>query len=111
MTINELKSTLRGEKTIGDTIKSVGGMVVGFGADIVATMALTALTAGGAKSSKGLKKVAIGAGIFMLSMKIGEEVEEYFYKTCDGLKDAFSKAKKEVEEAKKEAETEDENEE
>ena len=110
MTVNELKATLKGEQTVGDTLKTIGGMVVNYGSDIAVATALTALTAGTKK--KGFKKAALGVGIFVLSMKIGEEAETYFYKVVDDLKETFKTAKKEVAEALEEADEEDdENEE
>lgn len=107
MSINEIKNAFRGEKNIGETLKTIGGAAVNVGTDMV----VGTLLAAGLCPKKGLKRAVGSLGIFMLSMKVGDLAEEYFYEIIDDLKEAFGKAKEEIEAAAKEEETEeDENE-
>lgn len=98
MSINDIKSAFKGEKNLGETIKTIGGTAVNVGVDMV----VGTLLAAGLCPKKGLKRAVGSLGIMMLSMKIGEVAEDYFHELCDDLKEAFGSAKKELEEAAKE---------
>ena len=98
MSINEIKDAFKGGKNMGETLKTLGGAAVNIGTDMV----VGALLATGLCPKKGIKRAVGSLGIFMLSMKVGDLAEEYFYEVVDDLKEAFGKAKQEIEEAAKE---------
>lgn len=100
MSISDIKSAIRGEQNIGATMKTLAGTAVNVGADLVVGTILAA----GLCPKKGLKRAVGSMAILMLSMKVGDIAEDYFYELVDDLKEAFGNAKKELEEAAKEVE-------
>lgn len=107
MSINEIKEAFQGKQNVGETLKTIGGAAVNVGTDMVIGMMLAA----GLCPKKGLKRAVGSLGIFMLSMKVGDIAEEYFYEIWDDLKEAFGTAKKEIEEAAREEAEENKEEE
>ena len=85
--------------SLGETIKLGAGMVLGLAAD----MAVAALLKRHIPVSKGITKVLIKLGIFAVAMKIGDDVETYFYKVADEAKETFAEAKEEAKKAVQEA--------
>lgn len=84
---------LKNADGMGTTIKLGAGMIIAFAADI----AVTALLKQHVPVGKGIIRLLTKLGIFALGMKIGEDVETYFYKVCDDTKAAWDEAKKEAE--------------
>lgn len=75
-----------------DKVKSLIGIAVGLGADAAISMLLKSHL----PPVKGWKKLGIGLGIFVLSMKVGEECEEYFRKVWEDTVKAFREARTET---------------
>lgn len=95
MSIDEIKSTFRGEKDIGEMVKTIGGAAVNVGVDMV----VGTLLAAGLNPKKGVKRAVGSLGILILSMKVGDIAEDYFREMVDDLKEAFSAGKKEMQKA------------
>lgn len=104
MSINDIKSVVKGEQNLGKTAETLAGAAVNIGTDMV----IGTLLAAGLCPKKGVKRILGSVGILMLSMKVGEVAENYFHEWIKDLKEAFGTAKKELEEAAKEAEEEKE---
>lgn len=100
MTLKEIQSTFKGEKSVGDTLAKVGGLAVNIGTDLVVGGLLTAFVDKG----KGIKRILGAVGVFIFAMKCGEEAENYFYKVVEDTKEAISSAKKQVKEVVEEVE-------
>lgn len=99
MSIDEIKSVVKGEQSLSQTAESLAGAAVNIGTDMV----IGTLLAAGLCPKKGVKRFLGSVGILILSMKIGEVAENYFHEWIRDLKEAFGTAKKEIEEAAKEA--------
>lgn len=95
------------ELTTKDKIKMGVGIAICFGADMV----ITTLIGHHMPSLKGWKKAMTMLGTFMIGMKVGEDIENYFYQVCDDTETALKEAKNEIDEVSKEvaAEMEAEN--
>ena len=76
----------------GDMLRMAAGMIVGIGAD----MAISALLGSHIPAGSGWKRVMRKLGIFIISMKIGEDCEVYFNKVFDETRDALGEARKEM---------------
>lgn len=81
-----------------EMIKMGAGLLIGVAVD----MTVTALVGRYLPSTKGWRRVMRAVGTFALGMKIGEDVENYFYQVYDETKDAI----KEVAEIAKDAASE-----
>ena len=91
--IQNAVKTLSGEgMTKGEMLKMAAGIIVGVGAD----MALSAFLGAHMPEGVGWRRVMRRIGIFVLSMKIGEDAENYFNKVFDETREAMSEAKKEM---------------
>ena len=100
MSIADIKSAFKGEQDVGKTLRTLAGTAVNIGADMLTASILAA----GLCPKKGIKRAVGYFALIVLSMKVGDVAEEFFYEVIDDMKDAFGTAKKELEEAKKEAE-------
>lgn len=84
---------LKNSDSMGKTIKLGTGLVIAFAADIaVSSLLKTHIPVG-----KGIVKLLMKLGIFTIGMKVGEDVENYFYKVCEDTKAAWEEARKEAE--------------
>jgi hypothetical protein len=97
-------TSLKKADGIGETIKLGVGFAVGIAADV----AITVLMKGHLPVTKGLTKWMVKLGIFAIGMKVGEDMETYFYKVCDDVKDTYNEAKEEAKKAVAEAIEEEE---
>lgn len=80
------------EKTAGETLKMGVGLIFSFAAD----MAVTAMLKQHVPAGKGLMRIMTKLGIFAIGMKVGEDVENYFYKIVDDTTAAMKEAKEEA---------------
>lgn len=85
--LEELKSKM----TPMNTFKFVAGTVISLGA----TAAVIALMKTGLVGSKGITKLLMKLGIFVLACKAGDEAEHYFKEMFDEAQEAFKDAKEE----------------
>lgn len=83
----------------GETLKLGAGMVIGMAAD----MAVAAILKQHIPVSRGITKLMIKLGIFAVAMKVGDDVETYFYKVADDAKATYMEAKEEARKAVQEA--------
>lgn len=100
--IKSVASIQKGTTEKGEKIKTVAGILAGLGADAV----ISSLLKSHVPAVKGWRKIGIALGIFIISLKVGEECENYFCKVWDETKKALKEAKTEMETAEKEAEAE-----
>lgn len=91
MDLNKELSELKKKVTPLATAKFLVGTVISFGAmeAIVRTLNLPV------QSSKGITKIMMKLGIFMLGCKAGDIAEEYFNDKFDQLIEIFNEAKEE----------------
>lgn len=87
--ITELKQNVTPIKTV----KFLVGTLISCGAMAAVVAALKCPI----QTTKGITKLMMRLGIFVLGCKAGDMAEEYFNKTVDVLTEAFSEAKEEVE--------------
>lgn len=87
--LNELK----GKITPTRTIKFLTGTLISFGATAAIIAALRNPLAG----ARGITKLLMKLGIFVLACKAGDVAEEYFRKTVDDAENAFREAREEAE--------------
>ncbi len=85
-----------------EMIKMSAGMLIGVGADVTVSLLLKHLL----PPVKGRHKIAVAIGSFILSMKIGEDCETYFYKIWDETKAALDEAKTVIEQDEAEGQVE-----
>ncbi|MBO7452308.1 MAG: hypothetical protein J6U54_18420 [Clostridiales bacterium] len=87
---------LKNQNKPGDNVKLGVGLLAGFAADMVVAGLLKAHM----PITKGVIKLLVTFGIFVIAMKAGEEVEEYVVRvwddTRDSIKEAQEEARKEV---------------
>lgn len=74
------------------TMKFIAGTIVSCGAMAAVVSALKGSTAG----AKGLTKLMMKLGIFVLGCKAGDMAEKYFNETMDDLLKAVNEAKEEM---------------
>lgn len=74
-----------------NTAKFLAGTVVSLGA----TAAVIALMKSGLAGSKGVTKLLMKLGIFVLACKAGDVAEKYFKETFDEAQDALKEMKEE----------------
>ena len=97
--IQNLMNLGKGEKmTKGEVIKMAVGTFIGFGVD----MAVSSLLGQYIPAGGGFRRWMKMLGALALGFKLGEDVENWFYKAYDETKDAFAEAKKEIAEAEAE---------
>lgn len=75
-----------------NTAKFIAGTVVSLGA----TAAVIALMKSGLSGSRGVTKLLMKLGIFVLACKAGDVAEKYFKETFDEAQDALKEMKEEV---------------
>lgn len=86
--LNELKSEITPLKTF----KFVAGTLISLGA----TAAVIGMMKSPLNGSKGVTKLLMKLGIFVLACKAGDVAEDYFKKTITEAEKAFEEAKEEV---------------
>ncbi len=86
--LEELKSKM----TPVNTAKFIAGTVISLGA----TAAVIALMRSGLAGSKGVTKLLMKLGIFVLACKAGDVAEKYFKETFNEAQDALKDMKEEV---------------
>lgn len=86
--LNELKSKMT---PIG-TAKFIAGTLASLGA----TAAVIALMKGPLQGSRGVTKLLMKLGIFILACKAGDVAENYLKETVDDAEKAFKEAQEEV---------------
>lgn len=92
MTLASFKE-LRNADNMGVTIKLGAGLLVGLAADV----AVTALLKQYVPIGKGIIRLLCKLGIFAIGLKVGEDVENYFYQFYDDTKSDWAEAKEEAE--------------
>lgn len=86
--IEELKK----EFTPAKTAKFVAGSLISLGA----TSAVIALFKNPLQGAKGITKILMKVGIFVLACKAGDVAEQYFNEQIDQMEDAVKEAQEEV---------------
>ena len=92
MDLNKELEELKAKITPLNTAKFLTGTLISLGA----TAAVIAMMKGGLNGSKGVTKLLMKLGIFVLACKAGDVAEDYFRETFDGAQEAFSDAKKDI---------------
>ena len=92
MTLASFKE-LRNADNMAVTIKLGAGLLIGIAADV----AVTALLKQHVPVGKGIVRLLCKLGIFAIGMKVGEDVENYFYQFYDDTKSDWAEAKQEAE--------------
>ena len=100
MKINETLSEWKKKTTPAETFKTVAGTIVGCGA----MAAVVALMRGSTAGTKGVTKLMMKAGIFVLGCRVGDEAEKYFNSQVDGIIASLKEAKEELEHEQPDAE-------
>ena len=100
MDLNKELEEFKKKITPTNTAKFVIGSVISVGA----TAAVMACMKSGLAGTKGITKLLIKLGIFVLACKVGDTAEEYFNDKFTEVQEAFKDAQKDVQEAVKEAE-------
>lgn len=93
--LNELKSRI----TPMNTFKFLTGTLISLGA----TAAVIGVMKSPLSGSRGVTKLLMKLGIFVLACKAGDVAEEYFKKVMGDAEEAFKEAKGEMEEVLKNA--------
>ena len=92
--LNKELQELKAKMTPLNTAKFLAGTVVSLGA----TAAVIAFMKSGLAGSKGVTKLLMKLGIFVLACKAGDIAESYFKETVEDYEKEFKEAKKEAEE-------------
>lgn len=95
MDLNKELSDLKAKITPLNTAKFIAGTVISLGA----TAAVFALMKTGLNGSKGVTRLLMKLGIFVLACKAGDVAETYFNETFTETQKAFTDAKKDIKEA------------
>ena len=93
--LNELKSKI----TPINTIKFLTGTLISLGATAAVIGVLKSPLAG----ARGITKLLMKLGIFVLACKAGDVAEEYFRKTMDEAVESLKESEEELKEAMKKA--------
>lgn len=93
--LNELKSQI----TPMNTLKFLAGTLISLGA----TAAVIGMMKGPLAGSRGVTKLLMKLGIFVLACKAGDVAKDYFEKYADDAEKAFNETKSEIKEAMKNA--------
>ena len=92
LSLNKELEDLKLKMTPLNTAKFVVGTVASLGA----TAAVIALMKSGLGGSKGVTKLLMKLGIFVLACKAGDVAEDYFKEQFDKVTDAFKEAQEET---------------
>lgn len=92
MDIEKELNALKSEITPLKTFKFVAGTLISLGA----TAAVIGMMKSPLNRSKGVTKLLMKLGIFVLACKAGDVAEDYFKKTITEAENAFEEAKEEV---------------
>lgn len=95
MDFNKELEELKAKMTPMNTAKFIAGTLVSLGA----TAAVIAVMKGGLASSKGITKLLMKLGIFVIACKAGDVAKDYFEKSVDEYVEEFKDAKETVKEA------------
>ena len=90
--LNRELTEIKQKATPVNTAKFLIGTVVSMGA----FAAVTALMKGSLSNSKGVAKLMMRLGIFILGCKAGDVAEEYFSERIESIIKAFNEAKEET---------------
>lgn len=93
--LNDLKASI----TPMSSFKFIMGTLISLGA----TAAVIGMMKGPLAGSRGVTKLLMKLGIFILACKAGDVAEDYFRTEIDKRIDAFKEASKEMKEAMKDA--------
>lgn len=102
--VKSIVSMQNGTMEKSEMIKMTAGIVIGIAADMV----VSALIKEHLPFARGWRKGMLRLGVMIISMKIGEDCENYFNKVWDETKSALDEAKTEIEQAVPETETKEE---
>ena len=83
---------LKNQNNPGDNLKLGVGLLAGIAADMV----IAGLIKAHMPITKGVVKLLVTLGIFAISMKAGEEVEEYVIRVWDDTRESIKEAKEEA---------------
>ena len=86
--LNAIKASI----TPMNTFKFVAGTLISLGA----TAAIIAVLKNPLQGSKGVTKLLMKLGIFVLACKAGDVAEDYFKKTVDEAEKAYKEAKEDI---------------
>jgi prefoldin subunit 5 len=89
---------LKAKMTPIGTIKFLMGTLISFGA----TAAVIAALKNPLQGSRGITKLLMKLGIFVMACKAGDMAEKYFKDTVEDAENAFKEAKEEIKEVAKE---------
>ena len=95
MDIEKELNALKAEITPMNTFKFITGTLISLGA----TAAVIGMMKNPLNGSRGVTKLLMKLGIFVLACKAGDAAEEYFKKTVAEAENAFKEAKDEMKEA------------
>lgn len=98
MDIEKEFQELKAQITPMKTCKFLAGTLISLGA----TAAVIGMMKGSIAGSKGITRLLMKLGIFVLACKAGDVAEEYFKKTAEEAEKAFAEAKEEMKGAVKE---------
>ena len=91
MNLNTDFTQLKEKVTPVNTIKFLAGTLISLGAGMAVSMALK----NSMQASKGLTKLMMKVGIFVLGCKAGDIAEKYFSQTIDDLMKSFKEVQEE----------------
>ena len=94
MDLNKELEELKAQMTPMNTIKFLGGTLVALGA----TAAVIGIMKGGLKGARGVTKLLMKLGIFVLACKAGDTAEDYFREKVTEFMEDSKEAKKEIKE-------------
>lgn len=92
MDLNKELEQLKAKMTPMNTAKFIAGTVISLGA----TAAVIALMRTGLAGSKGVTKLLMKLGIFVLACKAGDVAENYFKETFTEAEEAFKEVQNDV---------------
>ena len=93
MDIEKEIDDLKRKITPTNTIKFLSGTLISFGATAAVIAAMKSPLGG----ARGITKLLMKLGIFVLACKAGDVAEDYFKKTYEDAEKAFKEAKEETE--------------
>ena len=99
MNIEQELEDLKAKITPMNTVKFIAGTLISFGA----TAAVIAALKNPLQGSRGITKLLMKLGIFVLACKAGDVAEQYFKETMDDAEKTFQEAEEEMKEAVKNA--------
>ena len=92
MDIEKELQELKAQITPTNAIKFLAGTIISLGA----TAAVFGMMKGSLAGSKGVTKLLMKLGIFILACKAGDVADDYFKKKADEIEETFVEAKEEM---------------